>query len=460
MRYTFLYAVLLFCNVLKAQTELDLYILDVMETRHISGVSACIIKEGKLAWTGNYGLANRPAMQEVDENTMFMLASISKTITATALMQLYDAGYFNLDDDINAYLPFPVHNPLYPDAPITFEQLLTHTSSIQDNWDVMIPLYVDGDSPVGLGYFMEQYLTDTGIYFDADNNYYTFTPGTHLHYSNIGASLCGYLVEIISGSPFNTYCNTHIFEPMCMDNTGWFLSELDEEHVAHPYSYYTGNYHDNGLYGYPDYPDGQLRTTCISLAKFLWMNMNGGLFDGQQILQPATVELMQSSIFPAIDPTQGLIWYYYSNATGTWWGHNGGDDGVNTDMFYNPDTQTGIIVLTNGDGSHTNIWNALIDHAATLDVSDLPEIACVTEIPAAVNNTALEHISISPNPVHNILHMQGIDAGTGMFIYDATGTICMYEIFSGQALDVSALPAGTYFMKPASAASGLAFIKW
>ena len=81
-----------------AQTALDIYITDQMESKHIPGVSAVIIKDNKLAWVGNYGTANLTTGTAVDTNTIFMLASISKTITCTAIMQLYEDGFFELDD--------------------------------------------------------------------------------------------------------------------------------------------------------------------------------------------------------------------------------------------------------------------------------------------------------------------------------------------------------------------------
>ncbi|HRG27965.1 MAG TPA: serine hydrolase domain-containing protein, partial [Chitinophagales bacterium] len=125
-----------------AQTALDIYITDQMENKHIPGVSAVIIKDEKLAWVGNYGVANLSTGQAVDTNTLFMLASISKTITATAIMQLYEDGYFELTDDINLHLPFEIHHPSYPDSTITMLQLLTHSAAMRDNWNILDTVYV------------------------------------------------------------------------------------------------------------------------------------------------------------------------------------------------------------------------------------------------------------------------------------------------------------------------------
>ncbi|MGB4832431.1 MAG: serine hydrolase domain-containing protein [Chitinophagales bacterium] len=251
-----------------AQTALDIFITDQMENKHIPGVSAVIIKDEKLAWVGNYGVANLSTGQPVDTNTLFMLASISKTITATAIMQLYEDGYFELADDINLHLPFEIYHPSYPDSTITMLQLLTHSAAMRDNWDILDTVYVAGDSPLPLGDFMQGYFEVGGPYYYAEDNFYTYAPGADYNYCNEGIALLGYMVEVFTGQPFNSYCNEHIFEPLCMTNTGWFLSELDTNLIAHPYDYISGSYYDYGLYGYPDYPDGQLRTTSLSLAKF------------------------------------------------------------------------------------------------------------------------------------------------------------------------------------------------
>jgi len=134
-----------------AQT-LDDFILTQMNQNHIPGLSACIIKRGAVVWRGNYGMANFTNNIPVSSTTVFMLASVAKTVTATALMQVYENGGYQLDDSINAHLPFAVRNPNHPDTPITFRMLLTHTSAIRDNWDVMP--YVEGDPTIPLGRYL------------------------------------------------------------------------------------------------------------------------------------------------------------------------------------------------------------------------------------------------------------------------------------------------------------------
>jgi len=232
---------------------------------------------------------------------------------------------------------------------ITFRQLLTHTSSIRDNWNVLGLLYVEGDSPIPLGTFLEDYLTPDGAWYNASGNFLTSAPGTIADYSNVGATLAGYLVESITGTPFDEYCEQSLFAPLQMDGAGWHLADVDLASLAVPYRWAGGQYHPYAHYGYPDYPDGALRCDVDELSHFLIAFIEDGTWGTETILAPATVEEMRTVQFPALDASQGLIWYYKSLVLQTLLGHNGGDDGASTDMFYRPDDGIGVIVLTNGD---------------------------------------------------------------------------------------------------------------
>ena len=213
--------------------ELLQFIESTMENHLIPGISISIVKDQNIVWEKHFGYSNINQNILVDENTLFMLASISKTITATALMQLFEDGLFSLNDNINNYLPFNVNHPDYL-TPITFKMLLTHTSGIKDNWGVMP--YYDGDSDLELGYYLEQYFNPGGEFYNSNSNFIDAMPGTYYDYSNIGAALIGLLVEEISNQPFNDYCHENIFEPLSMDNTYWFLSEIDDvDQIALPY---------------------------------------------------------------------------------------------------------------------------------------------------------------------------------------------------------------------------------
>jgi CubicO group peptidase (beta-lactamase class C family) len=113
-------------------------------------VCLAVVRADGPTWFRTYGLANVAHELEVQRHTPFMLASISKTIVSVAVMQAVEDGVLELEADVQDVAGFPVRNPGFPDDPITLRMLLTHTSTISDDWDTLIPLYVEGDSSVAL----------------------------------------------------------------------------------------------------------------------------------------------------------------------------------------------------------------------------------------------------------------------------------------------------------------------
>jgi CubicO group peptidase (beta-lactamase class C family) len=339
---------------------LDSFIQSEMENGSVAGLAACRITDNGPYWFNGYGLANIETDTPVEVETLFMLASISKTITATALMQLWEDGLFELDDDVNEYLPFPVVNPWHEKVPITIRMLLTHTSSINDNWSIM-PYYL-GDSPIALGDYLDDYLSPTGENYDPDNNYNGWAPGTTWDYCNTAIALAGYLVELLSGQPFDQYCRQQIFLPLRMYETAWHLADLHPAHIAMPYYWDGSDFLPYGHYGYSDYPSGQLRTSVDQLGRFLAAYINGGEYQGARILETATVNMMLTLQIPAVNTFQGLVW----RKMGTAWGHGGGDLGVNTTMYFEPAMDRGVVVFTNGmNGSVTgNVADAVLNYSA------------------------------------------------------------------------------------------------
>ena len=321
----------------------------------VPGLSAVIVKNGRIACTAVAGMANIEENRPVEPETVFVWASVSKTVTAAAVMKLVDDGAFKLNDDINAYLPFPVRIPACPQKPVTIIQLLTHTSSIMESEHkgVYADLYVKGDSPVALGDFLKDYLVPSGAYYDSEKNFKKKCPGTVVSYSNVGAGLLGYLVEVVAGMPFEKFCRDHIFTPLDMNETGWRLSELDPERIAMPYS---GNelsgFKPLGHFGFPTFPDGLLRTSAPQLARFLLMFMQFGELGETRILSRMSVKEMRRVQFPNLDDDQGLIWYYDSfGSRKVVIGHDGSDPGATSMMYFDPKDEAGVLLVANGS------WN-------------------------------------------------------------------------------------------------------
>ncbi len=341
---------------------IDEFILARMQEAHVPGLAAAVVASGTVQWVKGYGLADISTGREVGAETLFMLASVSKTVTGTAVMQLVERGQIGLDDDIDDRLPFPVRNPACPEAPITYRMLLSHTSSIRDGASMgNLPVTVGKNSPIKLADFARGYFTPGGAYWGKDN-FASAAPGTSSSYCNAAVTLAGYLVEIISGENLQQYSQTNIFAPLGMTESSWFLDGLDLDHVAMPYEVDKGTFTAQGQYTFPDYPDGQLRTSASQLARFLLMFMSFGELDGTRVLEQSTVEQMRTIQYPWLDPGQGLIWYFDTEPDGeSVLGHSGAYLGVSTDMYFDPSSNAGYLVLTNGGTYYDEDTGSAVD---------------------------------------------------------------------------------------------------
>lgn len=331
-------------NEINDAKDFEKYLEDEMESQNVPALSALIFKGESILFEGHYGQANIADGILLESTHPFLLASISKTITATALLQLYEDGLFNLNDPINDYLSFTVNRP-GETIPITFKMLLTHTSGIADGPALDDQYYYGSDSPVALDYFLENYLVPGGEFYSATENYYDFEPGTDVEYSNMGNALIGVLVEQISGMSFNAYCKAKIFAPMGMINSSWRLDETIGT-VVMPYNYAGGDYEAIGHYTFTDYPNGGLHSTAKDLFKFLSAMTQNGTYDGFELLQSTTVNSMTTAQIPDLDDETGLH-FFIMNIDNNLWGHDGGEQGVATIMAYNKTTKIGAIILTN-----------------------------------------------------------------------------------------------------------------
>lgn len=314
-----------------------------LQRLRVPGLSAAVVREGTIVSTPVAGIADVTRNQAVTRDTVFTWASVSKIVTATALMQLFEEGKFGLDDDVGEYVGFPVRAPSCPQVPVTFRQLLTHTSAIRDS-ALYDSLYVEGDSPIPLGEFVRAYLVPGGRYYHRKRNFRSRCPGTVYEYSNIGAGLIGHLVEVLSGVPFERYVTDHIFGPLGMSDTSFRLTDLDLSMIALPDG--TGP-----LQGFPTFPDGTLRSSPSNLAKLLIAYMQEGCYRGRQILRPETVGEMLSNQ-TQLDSSQGLIWHTETFSKITMWGHAGDDPGISSNMFFDPLSKTGVLLVANGEWKH------------------------------------------------------------------------------------------------------------
>ena len=315
----------------------------------VPGLAVATVGPNGILWSGYYGTYD--GEHPVNSETLFMIASVSKLFIATAIMQQWELGKFSLDDDISDYLPFSVRNPRYPDDPITIQQLMIHRSSIRDRYPLYAEMYTidegGGDFSQDLGEFLFEYLSPEGMYYSADN-FSRRLPGRSYEYSNYGAAVLAYFVEVLSGESFSDYCRDHIFLPLGMNHSFFFLRDIpSDEELAVPFSQGKALPH----YSYPDYPAGSLRTTLDDLGRFCAFQL-GGFLPGQKFLDRSTIDLMWGEYGQSTDSGEGhmgLLWVHWNQSQLGGIGHSGGDPGVSTFLSLYPEDGYGIVVLMNGN---------------------------------------------------------------------------------------------------------------
>jgi len=357
---------LIMSKVEETNDEFDQTIINYMNNGHLPSMVLAIVKNKSMVWSKGYGYADIKNNKEATNKTVYMIASISKTFTATAIMQLWEKGLLDLDDDINEYLPFNVRNPKYPEVPITFRLLLTHRSSIASRTITLFTIFsmlrVPYDS---LGEFL-----NPGGKLYSPKNWKDYPPGEDQYYSCTAYELLGYLVECITNQSFPEYCTKNIFQPLNMNNTSYQPSYYNKEQLAVQYIYMFRRFIALPEFEDRNYASGGLRSNLEDLSHYLIAYMNGGEYNGIKILKNDTVKLMFTRQYLGSNFIgYGLGWQIYSSHNTSEdnlrIGHNGGMPGSQTYMFYHASEDVGIIIFTNQHFMYTidglMSWFSIID---------------------------------------------------------------------------------------------------
>ncbi len=353
--------------------DLDGYVRHFLLPAGAAGLSASIVTADGVEWTGAWGFANVADEVPVTDRTLFAVASVSKTVTALAVMQLVDEGLLDLDAPVDDYLPYRVRNPSFPDTPVTTRMLLTHTAGLIDDFILLARVSTEGDPTVSMAEFAEGYVTPGGAYYQDDN--WGYEPGTDYAYCNANFGVLGHLVEVVSDEDFRARTRTTILDPLGMTDTGWFLADVDVSMLAIPYSYgdRTG-FVAQPFQGVSFYPASTLRTSASELGRFLAATIRAGELDGVRVLEESTSLSMREVQRPDLDPNQAITWSYNRRAGFDWLEHTGSAGGVSTVMAYRPDANVGFIVLSNSDAfvlqraglrDEADALRAIIDRIAT-----------------------------------------------------------------------------------------------
>lgn len=340
-----------------------------LKENHIAGAVFCAVEDGKIILSKGYGFADVGKKISVSpEKTLFRVGSISKLFTWTAVMQLVEQGKIDLNADINTYLSLFKVPPTYPE-PITMTQLMSHTAGLEElgtSFAVRNPEDLES---------LEKFLAE-------NMPARIFPPGKLAAYSNYGSALAGYIVEIVSGIPFEEYIEKNIFKPLGMVHAS-FRQPLPST-LAEDMS--TGYKYNNGTFVPKDFellnglaPAGSLSASANAMAKFVIAHLQDGAFEGNRILEEKTARLMHSRLFshdPRLNGNAHGFWELTRNNIHAL-SHGGDTMYFHSKLVLIPEKGFGFFISYNsigGSGAPTSqLTEALIDRYYPAD--ERPDIS-------------------------------------------------------------------------------------
>lgn len=333
----------------------------IMQENQVVGISVAVVKNNKIIYTHSFGLKDLETKQPLTDDCIFRIASISKSFSATAIMQLVEAGKVSLDDDVSKLIGFSVRNPMFPETMITLRTLLQHRSSINDSQGYFS---LDSINPATNPNWAKCY-----------NNY---EPGKGYMYCNLNYNMTGAIIEKLSGERFDLYIKHHILDPLKLYG-GYCVDSLDKNRFATIYEYnkdsskFTASpnaYHprreeiahyEMGKTTPIFSPTGGMKISATDLAKYMIMHSRQGKYQGKRIISKKSANEMQTKVSEeagygmAIETTETII-----NGK-TMKGHTGSAYGLYSGMFFQPKEKFGFVVISNGCGpTYTDGFNALI----------------------------------------------------------------------------------------------------
>ena len=330
-----------------APEDLDGYVQWEMEQHGIPGLAAMIFRGDTTLWVGTFGTANAEAALPVTADTLFAVASISKTIVATRAMQLVELGMLDLDAPIDDYLPFAVRHPAFPEVPITMRMLLTHTSGIEDDLVMLGPEMDPGMAPHALSEFVESYVTPGGLRYGESN--WGAEPGTDYSYTNAGFGVVGYVLEVAGGAPLPEQTKQGLRDPLGMSASGWLGLEVSASEMAVGYNWNGRELTPIDYEVLSYYPAGGFTTSVNELSRFVRAFMAFGELEGMRILTEASARAMREQQIPDIWDAQAIAWRYELRNGEPWLGHSGSTLGGSANMLFRPADDTAVLMLTNSD---------------------------------------------------------------------------------------------------------------
>jgi CubicO group peptidase (beta-lactamase class C family) len=258
---------------------------EVVTNQEVAGAVTLVASPDKIMHLSAVGFADIAAKHPIKTDSIFWIASMTKPVTAAAILMLQDEGKLSVDDPVSKYLPelADLKTADGKVAPVTLRQMLSHTSGMAEaqknsvkTLAELIPLYAK--QPL------------------------KFTPGSKWVYCQSGINSLGRIVEVVSGLPFQTFLQTRLFDPLDMRDTTFFPSAEQRARLAKPYQLVEGKLVEQGFGDfnpenhdrYPA-PNGGLFSTATDYSRFLRMLLNMGTLDGRTYLKTGTVKLMTTN---------------------------------------------------------------------------------------------------------------------------------------------------------------------
>lgn len=335
----------------------------IVQQYKITGLSVAVVKKNKIVYTRALGMQDLETKKPLREQNLFRIASISKSFTATSLLQLVKAGKISLEDDISSLAGFRIRHPKFPETVITLRLLLSHQSSLNDSQ----------------GYFSLDVINPEKNR-DWEKCYNAYEPGKGYQYCNLNFNLAGTILERISGERFDQYVKKHILDPLGLYG-GYCVDSLDNSLFTTLYEYNRDSarfipqpnaYHPRREelasyfrgYSTPVFsPTGGMKISARDLATYMCMHMNYGSYKGKRIIPRRLSKQMQTPLSEkenyglALHQTEKLI--NGERLTG----HTGSAYGLNSAMFFHPKKKWGIVVFISGSqAGYTNGYhNAIRD---------------------------------------------------------------------------------------------------
>ncbi|HKE06815.1 MAG TPA: serine hydrolase domain-containing protein [Candidatus Acidoferrum sp.] len=309
-----------------------------LERENIAGAVIAVVKDGKVLFAKGYGYSDVDKRTRVTADaTLFRPGSISKLFTWTSVMQLVEQGKLDLDRDVNEYIDFKI--PPAFGKPITLRNIMTHTSGLEETArDLFV---ADAQHLQPLDQYLKNHLPNR-----------IFPPGMVPAYSNYATTLAGYIVQRVSGKPFEQYAAESIYAPLAMKRTT-FVQPLPED--LKPMM--SGGYRKASDKAKPfefveAFPAGSVSTTARDMCNFMIAHLQDGRFEDKQILRPETAKLMHSRVMGSDDRLNGLAHGFYEESSNGHRiiGHGGDTEYFHSDLHLILDSNVGFFVSYNSAG--------------------------------------------------------------------------------------------------------------